>query len=720
MLKEFLVEQPDVDGEESTSEGLQPFDVEANVKLLEALGDCNDPEEVDKVVSKVADRRKWSFHKDLLLDYLTDDGDTMTLEGRLLVGIVARQILLRSKAENPPNKSVAQELFVKLKGDSDKSNSIALYVTAKWPKQFFQEIQADLPSQPDNDLRIQILKVGFGFVENSFVIDTAKKVDLLKSRNLPWADFSQKVYQWASENSHKGFNRIMEAAEKTKNHLQNIGAAFSATDPSQSTNTGNKNNKEEHVLKDEEELKRIEAKKSEERRAAMRSQMRRGSNSAVATTPATVFSKSTFEEYPGKSAAATATATPGISYQSSSTASRDHDTPSYPGGSTAYTATAPVVGVQDHKATSQPRWGDNRRQDQNQDPQSQTAGMRPPIHDASSRQFGLDRQQDAAQQPFFHDNNARNFVPKNTYPKRGYEELRAQRPSLQDDGGAMFVANIGQGTMAQSQLARREERVAHRPPLNDGDGRTAYYGVDNTYADQPFDNTLADSQQQGAVSGYGSQYEQTAYGRPPIPPSTHANPPQSTSYFRQDDSIKRPRGGDTYQRNTRQRSESPSFGGGRGRGRGMDMTKPAWMTESTGPNGAGPTGALSNDFVGPSSNSNGPAFSETGAFGGEGRGRGRHQTAPAWMTRDQPDPSIGSGPPPLGNSQLPPPPSGGGRGVHQTQPAWMTQQQQQQQHQDGPTGRPEDALGSAGGGAGRGRGRGLTLPAWVTQQQQQQ
>lgn len=144
------------------------------------------------------------------------------------------------------------------------------------------------------------------------------------------------------------------------------------------------------------------------------------------------------------------------------------------------------------------------------------------------------------------------------------------------------------------------------------------------------------------------------------------------------------------------------------------MTKPAWMTEAGGQTSTGPVGGYNT----PGSSSGGAAFADAGSMDGGGRGRGRHQTAPAWMTRDQQDSNSGgvNGPPPTHQHSAPVPSGGGGRGRHQTQPAWMTQQQ----GGGGPTGRPGDSIGSIGEGAGRGRGRGLTLPAWVTQQQQQQ
>lgn len=742
-LKEFLVEQPDIDGDASTAEGLQPFDLDSNVELLEEQS-SGDMEAVDKAVSKVADSRKWSFHKDLLLSYLTQQGDTMTLEGRVLVGIVARQILVRSKAEDPPNKAVAQELFVKLKGDSDKSNSIALYVTSKWPQQFFEEIQAKISSQPNKDLRIHVLKVGFGFVENSFVIDTAKKVDLLKSRNLPWADFSQKVFQWAYENIAKGTSAILQAAESTKLHLEKIGAAFSSGDSAvssrKSSNTSNE--KEEHVLKDEEELKRIEAEKSKERREAMRSKMRRGSNSAANRAPSPVTAVANALHVPAAAVprpsrpTAASDTTSGISYLSAGSAGQGFSAASYPpqSYSTQTSATTSTTGISfpsstgvqqgynsttsypntstssptvpyDYSGADQSRWG---RQDQNQEPQNQGYDI------ASRPQVYVDPSWPAA-------------VPKIDTVKPGLDELRAQRPSLRDDearqfasnlppanysrrpsrdnnAAGLFVADVGNDHIVQPNTARpgHDERVSMRPSLNH----------DSTYASQEY--RAAGPQHYGTSSGYNEHGDFIDSGRTPVAPSAFPNGSQASSYPPRDNGNKRSRGGGNgYERNTRQRSESPSFGGGRGIGRGMDMTKPAWMTEAGGQASSGPVGGY--NTLGSSS---GAAFADADAMDGGGRGRGRHQTAPAWMTRDHQDSNSGgvNGPPPTHQHSTPVPSGGGGRGRHQTQPAWMTQQQ----GGGGPTGRPGDSIGSMGEGAGRGRGRGLTLPAWVTQQQQQQ
>ncbi|KAG7369667.1 hypothetical protein IV203_027413 [Nitzschia inconspicua] len=772
-LKEFIVEQPGIDGDSSSSQGLQPFDLDANVELLEEQGPGSDLQAIDDAISKIANSRKWSFHKDMLLEYLTNKGDIMSLESRMLVGIIARQILVRSKSENPPNKAVAQELFVKLKGDSDKSNSIAFYVTSKWPKHFFEEVETNIPSQPDKDLRIHIIKVGLGFVHNAFVIDTAKKVDLLKSRNLLWADFSQQAYQWAFENKTNGTTRIMEVAENAKNHLQTIGATFSGIETSTPSISDNKSNaKEDHVLKDEEELKRIEAQKSEERRAAMRSKMRRGSNLANAPVPSTavpssrgVSASAGAPTIPNRPSMAT-TPSSGISYQSMSTAEQEYSSgsqhtthKSFPGhtvppptatsgffdpnsggfaqeyNASSYQETsAPFAvpdaqnGPADFKAAGTSRWGNNRRQDQNHDPQNQARRYnrderpeaRPPILEDVSRPFYSGRGQSTlsevplikpsfdehrTQRPPLRDDEPRKMMstPKVPQPRRGMEELRSQRPSLHDANGGVFVADVSQESASRVYQARpgHEERVALRPPLNEDEGRPRSFVDDSNYSAY---DAVTSSREYNSVSGYENRYEQEESGRPPREPPRYTNPNQSSSYPSQGTGNKRSRGGGSYQRNTRQRSDSPSFSDGRGRGRGLDMTKPAWMTEPSGPVGV-PDG---NNFHSSGSN-NGAALVDSSASGGGGRGRGRHQTAPAWMTRNQQDQTT------MGIGPLPP--SGGGRGIHQTQPAWMTQQQQQQQ--GGPTGRPDGPIGSSDGGAGRGRGRGLTLPAWVTQQQQQ-
>jgi hypothetical protein len=146
-------------------------------------------------------------------------------------------------------------------------------------------------------------------------------------------------------------------------------------------------------------------------------------------------------------------------------------------------------------------------------------------------------------------------------------------------------------------------------------------------------------------------------------------------------------------------------GRGRGRGRGLEMTQPAWMTKLRN-QAEGPVGGF-------------PIHDALHSADGAGRWRGDASEHGYGGSHQHYAGSTST------NSDYSSAPKGGsGRGRHQTKPAWMTRQ-------EGPTG-----LGGGGppgatppvsvvpaapsdAGAGRGRGRGRTLPAWMTAQGQQ-
>jgi hypothetical protein len=679
-----MVEQPSIESDAATSDGLQPLELDENIKLLQTQQEeyTSNLLDIDTAISKVANSRKWSFHKDLLLTFLTNKGDSLTLECKLLIGIVARQVLKRSKAEDPPNKTLGQELFVKLKGDANKSNSIALYVSANWPQEMFRQVETDFPSQPDKDLRIQIIKVGLGFVENSFVIDSAKKVDTLKSRNLLWADFSQQVHKWAFENSHKGTKHLLETANSTKTHLQNLGATFSATteasDVSASLDSHKQKNNNAHVLKDEEDLKRIQERKNEERRAAMKMKMRRGSstlsNSSPAATAANMSAPTRTPALPSVAPAATNAPTPPIA-------------------ATAAVAAAALPAPTDVSFSSSNHYQQGRTASAPTVPYAAGPALGTAVNGGSGHAIGSLGSRWSSRRS--------NDLPTQENPgsaivRSGWEERVANRPSVHEDRFAERPPLYGDGA-ASSQYSRRpsepmlprepempvarpgwEERVALRPPLHGDTGSEQYANADEYrpqhFIDVPPAASVAPSQypnyQRGSTGGYqasgygasermnGSGYEQSDYGPPPIAPTGYGNDRSYSSQGgRGRGNGKRGRGGKGagYQgRNKRQRSESPSFGSGgaAGRGRGMDLTKPAWMTR-------------------------------------------------------QQDEGLGSAPSPARDE----PPSGGGRGRHQTQPAWMTRQQGEGLLRSAPSPVNAEPLN------GRGRGRGKTLPAWMTQQQ---
>jgi hypothetical protein len=794
-LKGFLVEQPNV------SNDLQPFDFDTNLKLLqenegeEEGGGSITLQAVDGAISNIADSRRWSFHKDMLLEYLTNMSDVMTLEGRLLVGIVARQILLRCKAQVPPNKSVAQELFVKLKGDSDKSKSIALFITAKWPNQMFEQVKANIPSQPDNDLRIQILKVGFQFVENSFVIDTAKKVDLLKSRNLLWADFAQIVYQWAFQNTVRGTTRVMQAAEKTKNHLQKLGATFSVIEPVPTISDWDSNNitKAEHVLADEDELKRIEAKKSLERRADMRSKMRRGTSASISapspappavrlSVPSNALLLPRSNRPPGPARHSEPT---DQSYLHTNAVQQEFSAVPHSSALTIpFAATTP--GHDEDKINTGADFqtsNNNPRQDQNQDPQYQTArpgwedrvSHRLPLQDEAVKRQDQSRdhqqslngrdtgwedrvsqrpslqydEQRRREEPRRHDQDLESEIQATR--STGWEERISQRPSIRNDEARHLEPQL------PIPRPRWEERVALRPSLNGDksrhydDGKDDYYTTTQQYEAAPAQRQLRNhdddyerrhydavpnSQPFPSTSGYDNNDRMRA-DRNPVAPTNYSSLKQTSSFLHDDDTSQRFRDGtnNSYppgesggqERRKRQRSESPSFDGGgdsgRGRGRGIEFTKPAWMkAHEQKSNHDFPEPSFRKDDKYNDNDSNNTNYHNPDASlsgGGGGRGRGRHQTAPAWMTRDQKVQGLTSE-----RSHSTPQDAGvvslgRGRGRHQTQPAWMTQHVPNQDQQAGPTSRPIDTVALAAG-AGRGRGHGRTLPAWMTQQQQEQ
>lgn len=152
---------------------------------------------------------------------------------------------------------------------------------------------------------------------------------------------------------------------------------------------------------------------------------------------------------------------------------------------------------------------------------------------------------------------------------------------------------------------------------------------------------------------------------------------------------------------------TPVAVGGRGRGRGRVDNRPAWMTQQSAPNGSAalapvPPQPAADPVV---------AFTAPVASVGRGRGRGGVDNRPAWMTQGQRAPGNSNVPAPVGDSHqtsavsvgeapfsAPPTGRGRGRGGVDNRPAWMTKGQNTQTNDT--TSRPGGAAPSGGAGLG--------------------
>jgi hypothetical protein len=679
---------------------LQVFDDKMNIELLEELGlssmDNNDDEEdddddndsptlneIDQKITKVADARKWSFHKDELLVYLVENSASMSPESKLLVSIVARQVLARAKAADPPNKTLGQEMFVKAKKGDSQGNSIANYVTTIWPKEMFEQIQKKIPHKPNKDVRCYVINVGFEFVRNSFVIDTAKKVEVLGKRNMDWANFSHQVFQWADSNRQKGTGQLADTATETKKYLQDLGVTPSNQSnpvPSSDNNNNNNNNldgpkKDSIELSIADDLKRIEERKKEERRAAMRNKMRRGSANAASNHAS---SAGVYQQTP---------ALPPVHAVPASSISQEPPPPQHYAVTAAPTAVANRI-----TDVSSSRWGDTASNwADRQLPQDQSTRLTEPTRDYT--------------QPI----QAREGVPHRYPPveSRNYDNQSGndQYPPLYPNEGSSGGYNASQfadrpktSTYADDMIAVNQHSYSTGPagnsmPVynNQSDEYSSYDNrpsVNHTSMDPSFSNRDVGYLKRG-------RDDDNTFPSHPSARGDNYNNHESRSYY--NNNVNDMNSTDDYQGNKRMRSEAPP-GRGRGHGRGRGGI-------------SNPVGDYGDERF-EETNNRGP--SPGAGAGGGGGGRGIHQTRPAWMSRQE---QSNQEPGPTGLRNDPLPPSGGGRGRHQTQPAWMTRNNNQQQQQSGPG--PDRSEGPPSeGGAGRGRGRGLTLPAWMTQQQQ--
>lgn len=296
-----------------------------------------------------------------------------------------------------------------------------------------------------------------------------------------------------------------------------------------------------------------------------------------------------------------------------------------------------------------------------------------------------------------------------------------------------------------------ESRMQRHPDDRPDDGRG---GIGSSYAAispdrrsmdrsrngrQPDDRQMGDWRDGGSehhrhkvAAGYGFNYD-----KPAVPDS-------GRSFVLSANYDARTRGGASSSQerigNIRQeprindrQDRGPAFGAameapGAGRGRGKHMTQPAWMAKGTA-RAKGPTAterssppvasttsqpnvqqqSVSGVPHGRTNTSQPTGVREQGAANGAGRGRGRHITQPAWMTKGT---ASANGPAAAGSSSPP---------VASTTSQPNVQQQSVSGVQYGmSTSKPTGMRGQgAASGAGRGRGRGqhMTKPAWMTRGQ---
>ena len=128
--------------------------------------------------------------------------------------------------------SMAQKMFKpgnkipkKYDGQSnEKTNHVACYITNKWPVAAFESLKSEPPRRLDNDMRSILLGLSLRFIKSSWVIDSKKKLEVLKEKQgLDWYGLVDSVLTWAKQWQKKNESeQLVKMAVETKAHLDRI------------------------------------------------------------------------------------------------------------------------------------------------------------------------------------------------------------------------------------------------------------------------------------------------------------------------------------------------------------------------------------------------------------------------------------------------------------------------------------------------------------------
>jgi len=693
--------------DEGGAEGSDP-DAYSKDSLLKAMADLKDYLDPslkfaestisswDKVESQIfTNKMKLQKGGELVQHISEAPAEDLSLEYKAVVSTAA---VSACRVHKEANDSKPVQLFFKSEDKGDKSKHLAKFVSSDWVKESLQVLKASSASLVESrNMHVQILRNGMAFIESAFVIKSKKAIATLKEKqNIDWEVLVEKALKLGEE---KGFAKLLEATNSTKNHLDLIlGKAPKASEASAKAadKTNDQSVAREASLKDVNDVKR------ESRMSKMRSKFQPVAVAAMPSAPAAP------QVAPGAS----------IPRVSRPSASAPHSSSDPWESADAPDATKPLTDVEGpwhNKRNKNFKWPapspkqSGSRQGLQRMREQAAASIPESLPDAGGRFTGNERRD--------HGNS---YTGGPARSGSSIERPESTRTSSRD---------VGENSGALGDSSSNNVNISHDNQTGAYGGNNGYpgFGQAETYQAPPSQQRNKRQQQQeedGPANYKRARHDDHSFGPPPgagrgrgrgvsnVPAWMEQNggpdnqrPPTQDAYapagYNQGPSSMPPsnptgRGG--FDRG------APPPGRGSGRGRGVSNL-PAWMenNDGNGPSGnnappsrapydAPPAGYPAGGPPpprGPPQNYGGPEPASRGGFTGRGRGI---SNKPAWMDDGGNNAGPSRGPPPPAQYNEAPPPLGGG-----------------------PPGGFGDQ-GRMGGGRGRGRGRGVSnLPAWMTE-----
>lgn len=684
------------------------------------------------------------------------EGGTLSLELKCFVAAVSLQTC--RIASRRVDRAMAQSMF-KSKVKADKSKHIGNLVSNTWLQESLQQLEK---SNTTNDatakMHVNLLTTGLHFMEDCFVIDNEKKVNVLKEKQgIDWRRIAAKISSFASLHN---VDALAELATTIVKYLTDFNPANKSSDAAVAVTPSAPSPKavqavsvDSQVLQDAAKMKREERMKNlrkkasytsttvnppsttsatEDAWAASAAGVSRGSFSAPATFTRSPKVKQSWNTAPPPTSQGSYPQTAIAS--SAKTESWSASSTSYSGGGSNVPVTTGGASNADHAYADAPAPADNSRWN-NSTPASNGPSSAGGASSSAARGFGDslaynskwggDSTRNAASgydatpswgtdpsnvpahestdQSSWNNTNANYWQGASDYPSHGGSASGQDSYHKSNSSGRGYDDSA---TATYNSAPPRTSTPAVNAGSADASSRDRYYPGTST-ADTS--GSVHDNQYRGGGAGAGG-WDQPAGNYAPSPQRGGGAPPfngnsnkRSNDYDNRDNHQQGDgRGGGERQGNKRPRQEfAPAFedsslqSGGGGRGRGR--TLPSWITKDR--NGNEPqTVSLEPPPPQIPQHTNGgaslPPRDLPPPASLQGTGRGRGRTLPAWMTQPNDGPAGQAVEPPRG----PPPPSFG---------------------VGPPRGPPPASFGGDNRNdvSGGGRGRGRTLPAWMTAQQ---
>jgi hypothetical protein len=684
----------------------------------------------------------------------------LSLELKCFTAAVARQTCLIAKSKD--DKVMAQALF-KSKNKADRSRHIGNYVSNIWLQECLQQLEKSSSiDDSENNMHLCLLKAGLLFMEDCFVIDNEKKLNVLKQKqDIDWKGTTAEVLKFSSSNNLDALEKIAQMMEKYLSDFEIPATPTSST--VEAAKLTRRSSVDAKILQDAAKKKREERMKNLRRKASFTGQIAASAPAATAATaappatnnasnsswndPRTFFAangeefragSNTSEDIRGASSAQT---TASVSHTSTWNEASAPETNDWNDSSSKNINEQRTWGNTDPSTSSAPIWGasssavteSNKPSSQYDDPapnyenttnswgSSPAPRSDPPDY---SRTHGRSWATDYSRVPSSSDDanrswgDDRSHVPahKNSHQESGWNNTSSKNANSWGDPSD-YPSRAGSVRGGYDSYQQQTSQSSYSSLSGGGGG--GYVG--QQAEEIPYSLSSAVKSGSVADAGRGRANNNDYY---PGTAASAAGPAHDNQTSDSD--------GNGWDQAQRHDAPFDSSSGGRsGQQSSYDNSnnkkRPPtynrdYQKQQHGERNNGNIKRARNE------NSSQPAFGSQPQVGGAGIGRGRGRTLPAWMTDDNAPQGMNGPEPPAtaarqDNNNTPPPPvSGGvqdmanqslqgtGRSRGRTLPAWMV---------GAPPPPPSSApsygindISNALPAGGRGRGR--TLPAWMT------